>query len=226
MKKKILIIILAFSLVFITACSKETEEPVLNTEEPMEKEVVEEVANKLLVDGGFVIDETINNVKVNIVIPRVLDNVVDGDLINQDIPYAGLDGYDSKEDLEKTIRDYNIENEYSPMTSITIDYELLMDNLNISVLSIKTLITFEASGDLTSYIVYYYDNNTNQLISNTKTLGLHGYTMDDAYQEVIAKDEVVKEFYDPENSELGTISAVYYYFDENGKLQYYHDFWM
>ncbi|MBK5252995.1 MAG: hypothetical protein JJE03_00760 [Peptostreptococcaceae bacterium] len=229
MKKKMLIVLIAFVLVSLVACSNDNTDStneVLNTEEAKPEEVTIDKAEYLEVEDGFTINETINDVAVNIVIPNVTENVLNGDLINTDIPYAGLDGYDSKEDLEMTLSEYNEENPYSKMTSVTINYELTKDNLNISVLAIKTEISFEASGNLTSYICYYYDNNTNKQISNTKTLEMHGYTMNDAYEEIITKNETIKEFYHPEDANLGTISAVYYYFDEDGTLECYNDFWM
>ena len=226
MFKRIIPILILTLILTMTSCSNENEEPVEEpTNEPIEEPITEpEPESVFEVVDRLVINETMDGATVFIRQPMVTENTVNYDELNTAL--RTMDYHEDIADIENLILEYNRTNEGNPMVSYTMDYEVIEDNLNISVIAIKSDIKFTASGDLSYYDCFYYDNDTNQVISSEECLIKHDMSWNDAIAIVTAEDEVFAELYDEMHPEMSPISNIYFLFNENGELITYYQLWL
>ncbi|HKK94750.1 MAG TPA: hypothetical protein VJ916_00295 [Anaerovoracaceae bacterium] len=226
MLKRLLPILILTLILTMTSCNNETEEPV---EEPAAEPIEEpepdpEPESIFEVTDRLVINETIDGVTVFVRQPIVTEDTINHEELNSAL--STMDYHEDKIDIEDLIIEYNSNNQGNPMVSYTMDYEVVTDNLNISVIAIKSDIRFTASGDLLYYDCYYYDNDTNKVISSEACLEKHGMSWNEAIAIVMEKDEVFAELYDEMYPEKSPISNIYFLFDENGELITYYQLWL
>jgi uncharacterized lipoprotein YehR (DUF1307 family) len=227
--KRLIPLIAILLVISLTGCNdKEVEEPTSNSDGDEPVAIEEETNDPVIIDfevvDRLVLNESIDGINVDVRQPIVTDKVVNYDKINTAL--STMDYHDDRDDIRDFLLEYNGNNPNSPITSYTVDYDVVTDNLNISVISIFNEINFTASGDLEYYDCYYYDHDTNEVISSEECLRKHGYTWDEAVDIAMAEDETFREFYDRDDPFMSAISNLYFVFDGSGRLNYYYQLWL
>ena len=223
-----LLIILLLATVWLTGCSKTAQqipENDKNNKTTAESiDVSDETKSistmKFLVKTDFEYHFTKNGFYYDVIMPKVADNVINGNLINEELSH-----YNTLEELEERVGgSYSEDNVNTTPQSSYKRYYTTSDkdgvcSLNIIGKSLKDNGDASNPGDyvISSVYSYYYDENQDKVLTQDEYLNALGYNKQDIL------DSFNKKYGEIYKNRTYDFDFLTFWFDENNKLNFLSD---